>query len=131
MPSVTTTGRISLALSLASMALATVNILNSGVNVKIVKKTPTVAIQNEKILELKSTSGAGLSVTGSGSLTASGKILSQRTTDLGWTVKAGANTACNTTCTSACVFGEDTGVIGTLLQCTDATADVCICAGAN
>lgn len=47
-----------------------------------------------------------------------------------WSKKAGANTACNTTCgTSMCAFGEDTGVIGTLLACTDATADVCICMG--
>lgn len=47
-----------------------------------------------------------------------------------YTKKSGANTACNSTCAgSMCIFGEDTGVIGTLLSCTDATADVCICAG--
>lgn len=47
-----------------------------------------------------------------------------------WTVKSGANTACNTTCNlSQCAFGEDTGVIGTLLACSDATADVCVCMG--
>ncbi len=40
----------------------------------------------------------------------------------------GANTACATTCgTFACFFGEDTGVLGTLLDCADATADVCLC----
>lgn len=50
---------------------------------------------------------------------------------IGWGVQSGANTACNTTCTNhgACVFGEDTSVIGTFVACTDATADVCICAG--
>ncbi len=40
----------------------------------------------------------------------------------------GANTACSTTCGAfACYFGEDTGVLGTLLDCADATADVCFC----
>lgn len=38
------------------------------------------------------------------------------------------NTACNTVCGQmGCYFGEDTGVLGTLLDCTDATADVCFC----
>lgn len=53
---------------------------------------------------------------------------SSATTDLGWAVTSGANTACNTTCTSACVFGWD----GTnIVACTDATADKCLCAGAS
>lgn len=39
-----------------------------------------------------------------------------------------ANTDCSTTCgVMACYFGEDTGVLGTLLDCSDATADVCFC----
>lgn len=39
-----------------------------------------------------------------------------------------ANTACTTTCGQmGCYFGEDTGVIGTLLDCSDASADVCMC----
>lgn len=59
------------------------------------------------------------------------RLTSSRTTDFGWTVKAGANTACNTTCTSACVFGEDTSVVGTIVACTDGTADVCLCAGSS
>lgn len=80
-------------------------------------------------------------LTGSGQLTMSGQLMlrntlrtasgfiSTRTTDIGWTVKAGANTACNTTCTFACVIGEDTSVLGSFVDCTDATADRCICAG--
>ncbi len=51
--------------------------------------------------------------------------------NIGWSVVTGANTACNTTCTFGCVFGEDTSVIGTIVACTDATADVCVCAGNN
>lgn len=47
-----------------------------------------------------------------------------------WTKKSGANTACDTTCsTSQCAFGEDSAVLGTLLACSDATADVCVCTG--
>lgn len=60
-----------------------------------------------------------------------GQIRSTRTTDLGWTRVNGANTACNTTCTSACVFGWDTAAPGVLLACSDATADSCLCAGAS
>ncbi len=130
MPSVQTSGRLALALSVASMLMATINIVGSGVNLKVVKKTPTVAILNEKIFEVKSTSGSGLHISGSGSLTASGKILSQRPTDIGWALVSGANTACNTTCTSACVIGQDT-VTFALVACTNAIADVCVCAGAN
>lgn len=45
-------------------------------------------------------------------------------------VKTGANTACTTTCGgSKCLLGEDTSVIGTVVACTDATADVCVCLG--
>lgn len=60
---------------------------------------------------------------------------SSKTTDAGWAVVAGANTACNTTCTSACVVGFDQGtlgaVVGSIVACTDATADQCLCAGAS
>lgn len=70
---------------------------------------------------------ASLDVRGAGTFT--GTIRSTATADIGWGVVAGANTACNTTCTNACVFGEDTGVVGTIVGCADATADVCVCAG--
>lgn len=53
----------------------------------------------------------------------------------GWSVVTGASTACNTTCTSACVVGFDVGTLGVavahLVACTDASADECLCAGAN
>lgn len=63
----------------------------------------------------------------------SAAITSSGTGSLGWTPVSGADTACNTTCTSACVFGFNltAGVPGSPLACTDATADVCICAGAS
>ena len=112
--------------------IATVAIVTSGVFFRVTKATPTVAIRNESIFELKTSSGVGLTVDGSGSLTASGKILSQRNTDLGWAVVAGANAACNTTCTSACVFGVNTAATeADIVGCVDATADECLCAGAN
>lgn len=68
-----------------------------------------------------------------GAMTMVDTITSSRTTDLGWSVQSATNQACNTTCTSACVFGQNltAGVPGTLLACTDATADVCLCAGAS
>lgn len=62
-----------------------------------------------------------------------GTITSSRTSDLGWTVVSAANQACNTTCTSSCVFGHNltAGVPGAMLACTDATSDECLCAGAS
>jgi hypothetical protein len=50
-----------------------------------------------------------------------------------WSIQAGANTACDTTCTHACVFGFDDGAADaeTVVACNDATADKCLCAGAN
>lgn len=59
------------------------------------------------------------------------RITSSRTTDLGWSAVNAANQACNTTCTSACVFGMNTGALGNFVGCADATADTCICAGAS
>ena len=59
---------------------------------------------------------------------------SQVANDIGWTPIAAADQACNTTCAaSGCVFGFNltAGVPGTMLLCTDATADVCLCAGAS
>jgi len=56
----------------------------------------------------------------------------QSTSDLGWAVVAGANTVCNTTCTSACVFGVNTAATeADIVDCTDATADECLCAGSS
>lgn len=63
--------------------------------------------------------------------TLTGQLFSTRTSDLGWTPVNAANQACNTTCTSACVFGMNTGALGNFVGCADATADTCICAGAS
>jgi hypothetical protein len=72
----------------------------------------------------------GLVVSNAQAVSTVGTFTSSRATDLGWTVVAGANTACNTTCTSACVFGMDSAAAVPLL-CTDATADNCLCAGSS
>lgn len=72
-------------------------------------------------------SGAAASLA---SVAATGSVLSSSATDIGWSVVSGANTACNTTCTNACVFGQNTGDMS-IVNCAAATADVCVCAGAN
>jgi hypothetical protein len=71
------------------------------------------------------------SVTNTGNETLAGTLTSSRTTDLGWAIVNVPNQACNTSCTSACVFGINTAAIGNLVTCTDATADSCLCAGAS
>lgn len=54
------------------------------------------------------------------------------TSNIGWSVVAGANTACDTTCSSSCVMGFASAVTGSdPVSCTDATADNCLCAGSN
>lgn len=63
--------------------------------------------------------------------TFTGQLVSSAAADLGWTPVNAANQACNTTCTSACVFGMNTGALGNFVSCSDATADTCICAGAS
>lgn len=59
-------------------------------------------------------------------------IIRSSTTDIGWRIVAAGNQACNTTCASACVFGIDIdSTTNSLLNCTDAAADRCLCAGSN
>jgi hypothetical protein len=49
-------------------------------------------------------------------------------TTLGCTVKTGADTACTTTCGTGCLFGQDTAALTyTIVSCSDATADRCLC----
>lgn len=82
-------------------------------------------------------SGAGttlsnrLTISPAGDSTFTGKVTSSRTTDIGWSIVSASNQACNTTCTSACVHGWDTSIGEVAVDCTDATADKCLCAGAN
>lgn len=64
-------------------------------------------------------------------ITTSGTFNSTATSDLGWSVKSAADTACNTTCVYACVHGWDTSSGEVAVGCTDATADKCLCAGIN
>lgn len=58
-------------------------------------------------------------------------VSSPLTGSIGWSIVAAANTACNTTCTSACVFGINTAISDDIVNCADATADRCLCAGAS
>ena len=72
-----------------------------------------------------------LTVSNAGAVAAASTITSSATGTLGWSVVNAANQACNTTCTSACVVGIDTAVLGNFLACTDAAADSCLCAGSS
>ena len=70
-------------------------------------------------------------VTDGGTCTADGNLTCTGN-DMGWAVVAGANTACTTTCTSACVFGVNTAATeADIVDCADATADECLCAGGS
>jgi hypothetical protein len=60
-------------------------------------------------------------------------FVSTATSSIGWSIVAGADAACNTTCTSACVMGFAIDAAGgsNPVACTDATADNCLCAGGS
>jgi len=60
-----------------------------------------------------------------------GTITSTSADNLGWTPVNAANQACATTCTNACVIGQDTSALGNFLGCADAASDTCVCAGAS
>lgn len=71
-----------------------------------------------------------MTVADGGATTFTNTVVSSRITDLGWSVFNTANQACNTTCTSACVFGMNTDVTPPVfVACTSALADACVCAG--
>lgn len=69
----------------------------------------------------------------SGALSATDTITSSATGSLGWAiVDQTDNQACTTGCTNACVAGQDlAGANKPLVGCSDATADICLCAGAS
>jgi len=54
--------------------------------------------------------------------------LKSSATDVGWVVRAGADTACTTTCgaNKGCLFGIDAGTAA-VVACATATADTCLC----
>lgn len=74
---------------------------------------------------------ANLTIADAGPITIRNTLVSSDTGTLGWSVVNAANQACTTTCTSACVFGMNTGALGNFVGCADATADTCVCAGAS
>ena len=81
------------------------------------------------------TSSGSVTVLGGTGYTTSGTILSTATGSLGWTaVDQTDNQACNTGCTSACVFGVEnatgTAVTG-IVSCDALTSDTCVCAGSS
>lgn len=96
---------------------------------------PTVALSNVTNgygLSVAAPSGAGTinaAIKATGDVLTTGKITSSATADLGWSVQSASNQACTTTCTSAAVVGFDAtaGIVGP----SDASADQCLCAGAN
>lgn len=67
----------------------------------------------------------------SGAIVSTSSITSTATGSIGWSIVTGANVACTTTCTSACVVGWNTAAGEVAVDCADATADKCLCAGTN
>ena len=73
---------------------------------------------------------AGDAVLTAGDLTiTAGAINVPAASNLGFIDENSANQACDTTCTAGCVAGFDQGS-SVFVDCADATADSCLCAGA-
>ena len=103
---------------------------------------PGVADMPGRLVLATTTDGAAspttaLTINNAQAATFTQQVTSSRATDLGWAVVDGTNnTACNTQCTSAAVFGfaltGDTAFpIINFVGPADATADICLCAGAS
>jgi len=112
--------------------------------VRIVSYHPTMDVvvisgdnlQTGELLRFTSNDGVTYAnVSPDGAIFTRSTIRSNRSTDIGWSiVDQTDNQACNTGCTSACVFGIEnaTGTAVTnLVNCDAATADLCACAGEN
>lgn len=57
-----------------------------------------------------------------------GQLVGLGTLSIGTVVVTAGNTACNTTCTGACLMGQNTGDANeTITDCADAGADRCVC----
>lgn len=95
--------------------------------------SPFVIDSSGKVGVGTSTPGKALDVVGE--IRNDNKITSTVSTNIGWTVVDGTdNTACDSICTSGAVYGWNVvagNVTGIPLNPNDATADVCICAGAS
>ncbi len=63
-------------------------------------------------------------------MTITSSLTMSSTTSMGWTVQASPNQACNATCIKACIFGFDDDN-DTIVDCTDASADRCLCGGSS
>jgi hypothetical protein len=83
-------------------------------------------------LEVDNIQGFAADLNVTDNLVVTGTIRSTATATIGWSVVLAANQACTTTCTNACVNGQDTDAVPyPIIDCADATADRCVCAGAN
>lgn len=89
---------------------------------------------NGAISIVEGSNGGGVGIT-AGVTTTTGTFTSSRATDFGWAiVDQTDNQACTTGCTSAAVFGINLAAGATapvIVGPSDATADVCLCAGAS
>lgn len=137
--------RLDVTTSGGSIIASFMNQTSGKSNVGIGTSVPTGRLElmgNSSDYPLKVTSVAGATAgdllvitsggnVGLGSTTPNGALVVRTSaSDIGWSKQSAANQACNTTCTASCVFGQNTADMS-IVNCSDATADVCICAGSN
>ena len=93
----------------------------------------TIALAAGVVFTISNFGGGDLfTMNNDGNASFTGAILSTTGGTIGWSVVAGANTACSATCTFACVFGVNTAsATADIVDCADTTSDKCLCAGQN
>jgi len=102
----------------------------STLNIQIPRDTAN----NLPVINVNNTTNTAsiMNLTQNGSMEITGTFRVSKAETVNWELKAQLNTACTTTCTYACVMGFATNTGGdSIVSCTDATADKCICAGPN
>lgn len=110
-------------------AVVTITLL-TGTIFTVTKTTLTATVRNEKVFEYTTSSGSAIYGTGSGNLAISGTLVSDRATDIGWSVVASGGNICLTACTHACVVGYGSETQG-FVSCTSTSVDDCLCSGPN
>jgi hypothetical protein len=110
----------------AGLATTAGNLTFGAASAKIIPGATSLILRNN------ADDATNFTMTNAGAAVFTGTVTSSNSTTIGWSVVAGANTACSTTCTSACVMGVNTAATeADIVDCADATADECLCAGAS
>jgi len=120
-----TTGEVIAAADVTANEDAIFNYLTAGVDT-----IKDGSIVNADVSSSANIQTGKINLTAIGASTFTSTLTCSTTTNIGWTVVTGADTAGNTTCTNACIFGFDDDT-DTIVSCDSALADRALCGGSS